>query len=70
MQIKDRTFIVTGGASGLGAGVAQMIVAAGGNVMLADMNAEKGADFAKKLGQAARFSRCDVTFALRCDAGK
>ncbi|MBK8188314.1 MAG: SDR family oxidoreductase [Cellvibrio sp.] len=39
-RFKDRTAIVTGGASGLGKAVAARIVAEGGNVVLWDMNAD------------------------------
>ena len=42
MQIKDRVFIVTGGASGLGEGTARMLASEGGKVVIADMQADKG----------------------------
>ena len=35
MQISKHTFLVTGAASGLGAGTARMLVGAGGNVIMA-----------------------------------
>ena len=35
MELRNTTFIVTGGASGLGAGTARMIVEAGGSVLVA-----------------------------------
>ena len=60
MEIKNSTFIVTGGASGLGAATARTIVAAGGKVVVADVNADAGNALAKELGQA-RFIRTDVT---------
>ena len=41
MEIKGKVFIVTGGASGLGEGTARMLVANGGKVVIADMQAEK-----------------------------
>ena len=43
MQIKDNVFVVTGGASGLGAATARMIVERGGKVVLVDVNPEAGA---------------------------
>jgi NAD(P)-dependent dehydrogenase (short-subunit alcohol dehydrogenase family) len=55
MQIENNVFIITGGASGLGAASARMIVANGGKVVLADVQAEQG----EKL--AGRFVKCDVT---------
>ena len=60
MQIKDQVFIITGGASGLGAATARMIVDNGGQVVLADVQAEAGEKLAAELG-AARFVKCDVT---------
>jgi NAD(P)-dependent dehydrogenase (short-subunit alcohol dehydrogenase family) len=50
MQIANKVFIVTGGASGLGAATAEMLVAAGAKVMLVDMNAEAVAAQAQRLG--------------------
>ncbi|HQX68433.1 MAG TPA: SDR family NAD(P)-dependent oxidoreductase, partial [Ottowia sp.] len=59
MQIKDKVFIVTGGASGLGEGTARLLAASGGKVVIADMNAERGQAVAREIGGA--FVRCDVT---------
>jgi len=61
MQIKDSTFIVTGGASGLGEGTAKMLAAGGANLVIADLQDDKGKALAKELGGKARFVRCDVT---------
>jgi NAD(P)-dependent dehydrogenase (short-subunit alcohol dehydrogenase family) len=60
MQIKGSTFIVTGGASGLGGGTARMLAANGANVVIADLQTDKGGALAKELGKA-RFVKCDVT---------
>ena len=38
MDIRNSTFIVTGGGSGLGAATVEMIVASGGNAVIADVN--------------------------------
>ena len=59
MQIKDRVFIVTGGASGLGEGTARMLAANGATVVIADMQAEKGEAVAREIGGA--FVKCDVS---------
>ena len=59
MDIAGKVFIVTGGASGLGEGTARMIVANGGQVVIADMQAEEGAAVAQELGGA--FVKCDVS---------
>src|SRR5881628_764049 len=61
MQLKSSTFIVTGGASGLGEGTAKMLAEAGANVVLADLQADKGEALARQLGAKARFVKCDVT---------
>jgi NAD(P)-dependent dehydrogenase (short-subunit alcohol dehydrogenase family) len=62
MQIQNNVFIVTGGASGLGAATARTIVEAGGKVVLADVQQEAGAALAAELGaDVARFVKCDVT---------
>jgi NAD(P)-dependent dehydrogenase (short-subunit alcohol dehydrogenase family) len=60
MQIKDNVFIVTGGASGLGAAAARHLAGQGGRVMIADMNAAAGAALAAELGPAARFVETNV----------
>ncbi len=59
MDIQNKVFIVTGGASGLGAGTARMLVANGAKVVLADVQDEAGNAFAKEIGQ--RYIHCDVT---------
>ena len=61
MQIEGKVFVVTGGGSGLGAAVAQMVVAAGGKAVLVDVNEAAGTAMAEGLGAAARFCRADVT---------
>lgn len=61
MLIDGKSFIVTGGGSGLGAAVARMLAGEGANVVIADVNAEAGAQTAAELGDAAIFLRTDVT---------
>jgi len=61
MKFQDNVFVVTGGASGLGGATAAMIVAQGGKVILADVNADAGKAHAASLGKAASFLKCDVT---------
>ncbi|MBI1731924.1 MAG: 3-hydroxyacyl-CoA dehydrogenase [Gammaproteobacteria bacterium] len=61
MQIANNVFLITGGASGLGAAVARILVAAGGRVVLADLNRDSGEALAKELGNGARFQVTDVT---------
>ena len=59
MEIAGKVFVVTGGASGLGAGTARMLAAHGGKVILADLQDEAGEALAAELGQ--RYVHCDVT---------
>jgi NAD(P)-dependent dehydrogenase (short-subunit alcohol dehydrogenase family) len=40
MHIEGKVFLVSGGASGLGAATAQMLIEAGARVMLVDVNAD------------------------------
>src|ERR1700752_2372600 len=61
MQIAGKTFVVTGGASGLGRASAEVILAAGGNVVLLDVNADTGKAAEQSLGSKARFAQADVT---------
>jgi NAD(P)-dependent dehydrogenase (short-subunit alcohol dehydrogenase family) len=61
MQIKDSVFLIPGGASGLGAATAQHLAAAGGKVVIADLNQQAGAKFAAGLGANAEFVVADVT---------
>jgi NAD(P)-dependent dehydrogenase (short-subunit alcohol dehydrogenase family) len=59
MDIAGKVFIVTGGASGLGEGTARMLVANGGKVVIADLQADKGEALAQEIGGV--FARVDVT---------
>ena len=61
MQFENSTFIVTGGASGLGAATVRRFHARGANVVIADLNAEMGEALAAELGSRAVFQRTDVS---------
>jgi NAD(P)-dependent dehydrogenase (short-subunit alcohol dehydrogenase family) len=61
MELRGSAFVVTGGASGLGAASARMIVEGGGCVVIADLKQEDGRALANELGAAAEFIRTDVT---------
>jgi NAD(P)-dependent dehydrogenase (short-subunit alcohol dehydrogenase family) len=59
MDIHDQVIIITGGASGLGAGTARALVAQGARVVLADVQDEAGQALAAELHQT--YVHCDVT---------
>ena len=61
MELANSVFVVTGGASGLGAATVRMLVGAGGRAVIADVNEAAGVALARELGAHARFVRCDVT---------
>jgi NAD(P)-dependent dehydrogenase (short-subunit alcohol dehydrogenase family) len=61
VRLQNQTVLVTGGASGLGGATAEMVVAAGGRVIVADVNEAAGRTAAARLGASARFVRTDVT---------
>ena len=61
MQIQGKAFLVSGGASGLGAATAQMLVEAGASVMLVDINAQALDAQVEKLGANARGTVADIT---------
>ncbi|SOE90623.1 NAD(P)-dependent dehydrogenase, short-chain alcohol dehydrogenase family [Burkholderia sp. YR290] len=59
MEIRNKVFVVTGGASGLGEGTARRLAELGGITVIADMQDERGAAVAEEIGGA--FVHCDVT---------
>lgn len=61
MQIQGNSFLVTGGASGLGEAVVRVISRQGGQVIIADLNEDAGQALVNELGENVRFVRCDVT---------
>lgn len=61
MRLQGKTAIVTGGASGFGAGIVQKFIAEGANVMIADINGEAATALAKDLGIAATALKTDVS---------
>lgn len=63
MLIRDAGFIVTGGCSGLGAATVRMIAEAGGCVMIADLDRDRGQAISREFGGKVRFLRTDVTSA-------
>ena len=49
MDIKDHTFLVSGGSSGLGAACVRMLAKAGGNVAIADVNRASGEELTARM---------------------
>jgi glucose 1-dehydrogenase len=68
MRLENKVAVVTGAAQGIGLACAQRFVAEGARVMLADIAEEKGAASARALGDAARFTRADVSLKEDADA--
>ena len=60
MDMQSNSFLVTGGASGLGEAVVRGIVNKGGKVVIADLNEAAGQALVDELGDQVRFARCDV----------
>lgn len=60
-RMENRTVVVTGAASGIGAATARKIIEEGGNVVLADLQDERGKALAAELGERATFIHADVT---------
>ena len=61
MDIANKVALITGGASGLGLATAEAFVAAGGSVVLVDLDSSNGEAAAKGLGERARFAPADVS---------
>lgn len=61
VDIQGKSFFVTGAGSGLGAATARLLVGAGANVLLADINQAAGEAVAAELGATARFVATDVS---------
>lgn len=60
-ELSGRVAVVTGGAGGIGRATARTLVAEGARVVIADIDADAGADAASELGDAAAFVRVDVS---------
>jgi NAD(P)-dependent dehydrogenase (short-subunit alcohol dehydrogenase family) len=61
MDINNKTALVSGGSSGLGAACVRHFARAGANVIIADLNQEAGEKLAAELGPHVRFVKTDVT---------
>ncbi|HIT04016.1 MAG TPA: SDR family oxidoreductase [Candidatus Caccocola faecipullorum] len=69
--MNGKTAIITGAASGIGAGIARFFADAGVSVVIADINEELARKVEKEINDAggkAEFMRCDVTKKADCKA--
>lgn len=60
-RLDGKVAVITGAASGIGAGTARMFVKEGARVIVADMQTDAGRALVDELGDAARFAQCNVT---------
>lgn len=68
MKIEGKTAIITGGASGLGEAAARLLAEKGAQVVLLDLNEERGILLAGELGKGTVFARTDITAAEEVEA--
>lgn len=67
-RLEQKTAIITGAASGIGYGVAELFVKEGARVVIADIDTAAGQAAAARLGPNARFCRTDVTASSEVEA--
>ncbi|MGH6985309.1 MAG: glucose 1-dehydrogenase [Caulobacteraceae bacterium] len=60
-RVDGKVALVTGGASGIGAGCAERLANEGASVIVGDVQDSKGEALARALGGRSRFMSCDVT---------
>lgn len=68
MNLNGYVAVITGGASGIGEATARLFVERGAQVVIVDLNEERGQALAAELGQAADFKKVDVSDAKQVEA--
>jgi NAD(P)-dependent dehydrogenase (short-subunit alcohol dehydrogenase family) len=61
MKIDGKTAIITGGASGLGEAAARLLAEKGAQVVILDLNEERGTSLKEELGKSVAFIKTDIT---------
>jgi NAD(P)-dependent dehydrogenase (short-subunit alcohol dehydrogenase family) len=67
-ELAGKVAIVTGGAGGIGRATAELLVAEGARVVVADVDVEGGREIATHIGDAAAFRQADVSDADQVQA--
>ncbi len=60
-RLDGKTAVITGGASGIGEGCVRRFTAEGARVVIADVNADRGAALVEEIGDGVLFHRTDVS---------
>jgi meso-butanediol dehydrogenase/(S,S)-butanediol dehydrogenase/diacetyl reductase len=69
LRFQGKVAVITGGASGMGAATARLLVAEGARVVIADVDEAKGSALAAELGEEkVLFKRCDVAVQPEVDS--
>ena len=68
LRLQGKTVVITGGASGIGRATAELFVAEGARIIVADVNLEAARAICEAIGDAAHAVDCDVADSAQCKA--
>ena len=68
LRLQGKTVVITGGASGIGRATAELFVAEGARIIVADVNLEAARAICEAIGDAAHAVACDVADSAQCKA--